>query len=62
MSSSKGSEGWKSSPSDKLDGSGDVTGILAEKGSMPPTGAKVSNDRAASVAGGERELLVEGEG
>lgn len=42
-----------------------ATTVAAEsvaKGSVGPTGAKLSNDSAFSVAGGDRELLVSGEG
>ena len=65
MSSSKGSEDWKNPPScreDKLDVSDDTTAISGPNGSIPPTGAKLSNESAASVGGGDREPFVEGEG
>jgi len=65
MPSSKGGEGWKKSPigrEDTLDASDNIAPISGPNGSIPPTGAKLSNESAASVGGGDRELLVEGEG
>jgi hypothetical protein len=64
MSSSKGNEGWNSSPirEGTLDGSDNAAPILGANGSMPPTGANWSNESAASVGSGDSELLVVGEG
>ena len=39
-----------------------VAAVSIANGSVGPLGAKLSNDNAASVGGGESELLVEGEG
>jgi len=74
MWSSKGSGGWKNSsaiikpptavPSVEVECT-DMEGIelSGAKGSMaPPMGAKVSNESAASVGGGESEELVAGDG
>lgn len=70
--SSNGSGGWKKSvimlfPMFAFNPSTlsiviDDTAVSGANGSIAPTGAKLSNDKAASVAGGERELLVDGEG
>lgn len=40
----------------------EVTVLSGANGSTGPTGAKLSNERAASVGGGDSEELVEGEG
>lgn len=69
MALSNGKGGEKKFPVIKLSTPGpstlfaaSVAAVSSANGSVGPFGAKLSNDSADSVGGGESELLVEGEG